>query len=80
MSAYLHLKRYNDSSDTELPQVVVAVLVDKHAPITPTHVTKEGVVRPVVFRITSGESLQERVSGRHEFGDSHFDERNLRHD
>jgi hypothetical protein len=35
------------SSGAELSQVVIELLVNEHAPVTSTHVTKEGVVRPV---------------------------------
>ena len=44
----------------ELPQVVIEMLVDEYAPVASTHMTKEGVVRPITVWIALVESFQER--------------------
>ena len=38
------LNRAKTTSDTELPQVLIKMFVDEHAPVASTHMTKEGVI------------------------------------
>ena len=40
--------------------MVVEVFVNEHTPITSTHVTKEGVIRPGIFQMTRRESPNKR--------------------